>query len=642
MYNAYFGFREKPFNVTPDPRFFYATPVYEEVYANLLYGILERKGFVVLTGEVGTGKTTLLRRLMDNLGDSARFVFFYNTTLTFEELLDFTCQELGLEVKTGGRLQKIQVLNQFLIRQLEQGGTVALLIDEAQNLSEEVLENLRLLSNLETAREKLLQIVLVGQPEFEAKLAQPTLRQLKQRIATRCRLSRLKDREVGPFIDCRLRVAGYEGPGLFTPEAVQRLTFYAQGVPRLINIICDSALLIAYGASQTRVSAEIIEEVARDLQLSSVSKKTPPVELIGERVSNLFSHDIPLKEQAPAVRQTTQDREPAPTTAIQTEKVRAAPASHPRQKRLAWAGLLALLLGSGVTVYAPHTRDRLADLSARAQELFSIATMRVAGLAHDLNGRLAAFMSEKTDPEKIQPPHLEGELLTLTQESEPAPSPDLNESPPTVTQEAALPRDDSHHLLAAEEKEARETKKEAPSERPRALSPLLPENAWKDRLIVIQPGATISGTVFKAYGNYNTLVLDLIKEFNPHIADLDRVAAGETLWLPPLTLDTLLRQQTDNSYRLTLAAFRAATRAERFAQIVRRRGYAVEITPRRVSDSLLLYRVEIEGLKNLEEASQARHLVNISNVLFDASVLTGGPAVTDSTASQAVPSNLWR
>lgn len=269
MYTAYFGFHERPFNVTPDPRFFYSNPTYQEAYAALLYGIRERKGFIVLTGEVGTGKTTLLRRLMNNLNSTVRFAFFYNTTLSFGELLSFICEELDLRVKRGGRLRKIQVLNEFLIAQLRKGGTGALLIDEAQNLGEEVLENLRLLSNLETANEKLLQIVLVGQPELENKLDRPELRQLKQRVAVQCRLDHLRDREVGPFIDYRLHAVGYERNDLFAPDAIRQIALYSRGIPRLINIICDNALLIAYAASHKKVSADIIGEVAHDLRLGS-------------------------------------------------------------------------------------------------------------------------------------------------------------------------------------------------------------------------------------------------------------------------------------------------------------------------------------------------------------------------------------
>ncbi len=269
MYTSYFGFDEKPFNVTPDPRFFFTNPGYQEAYANLLYGIQERKGFLLLTGEVGTGKTTILQRLMEELESTVRFVFFYNTNLSFEELLTFTCQELGLPVKESNRLEKIGALNEFLLNQLRNGSTTVLFIDEAQNLKEEVFENLRLLSNLETPREKLLQIVLAGQPELEAKLDRNDLRQLKQRIFSQSRLSSLSEQDVAAFIGYRLKAVGSRQNDLFLRDAVSEIALYSKGIPRLINIICDNALLIAYAASEKKVTADIIKEVASDMRLET-------------------------------------------------------------------------------------------------------------------------------------------------------------------------------------------------------------------------------------------------------------------------------------------------------------------------------------------------------------------------------------
>jgi general secretion pathway protein A len=202
MYNRYFGFRESPFSVTPDPRFFYSNPVYLEAYASLRYGIEAKKGFTMITGEVGTGKTTLLRRLLHNLEHTVHSVFIFNTYLTFPELLQVTLHGLGLAPKDTSKVTMLQQLNDYLIKQLEQGHTVAALIDEAQNLSDEVLEDLRLLTNLETDREKLLQIVLMGQPELEVKLDQSRLRQLKQRVAVQCRGESVYRFSAS---DCRLR-----------------------------------------------------------------------------------------------------------------------------------------------------------------------------------------------------------------------------------------------------------------------------------------------------------------------------------------------------------------------------------------------------------------------------------------------------
>jgi general secretion pathway protein A len=275
VYAAHFGLRDAPFRATPDPRLFYLNPGYREAYETLRYGVLERKGFIALIGEVGTGKTTLLRRLMDDLGKTVRFVFFYNTTLTFDETVEFICAELGLPVTDLSRVHKLQRLNEFLITEARKGGHVVLLIDEAQNLSPEVLENLRLISNLETATDKLLQIVLVGQPELDAKLADPALRQITQRIAVRHHLSPLHDGEVGLFIARRLQRCGRPRQDLFTTGAIRRITVYARGIPRAVNILCDAALLVAYAADAKRVTSTMIDEVAFDLRFRSRRRTAP-------------------------------------------------------------------------------------------------------------------------------------------------------------------------------------------------------------------------------------------------------------------------------------------------------------------------------------------------------------------------------
>lgn len=269
MYTAHFGLREAPFRATPDPRFFYSNQGYREAYATLLYGVREHKGFIVLTGEVGTGKTTLLRRLMDELGPPVRFVLFYNTTLTFDETVEFICAELDLAVDGASRVQRLQRLNDLLIAEARHGGNVVLLIDEAQNLGPDVLENLRLMSNLETATEKLLQIVLIGQPELDTKLADPALRQIAQRIAIRYRLEPLPHDEIERFVDHRLRLCGRTRRDLFTAGAIRRIAAYSGGIPRFINILCDNALLLAYGADANRVTGAMMAEVVDDLRLRS-------------------------------------------------------------------------------------------------------------------------------------------------------------------------------------------------------------------------------------------------------------------------------------------------------------------------------------------------------------------------------------
>ena len=269
MHDGHFGFLNLPFTVTPDPQFFYTNPVYQEAFATLRYGIEGRKGFVVITGEVGTGKTTLLKLFMQSVDSTVQTAFIHNPQLSPAELVRFIVSDLGILHSGTNRFTLMERLNDYLIAQHKKGHIVALLVDEAQDLSDESLEELRLLSNFETDSDKLIQIVLVGQLELERRLNQPELRQLKQRVALRCRLAPLAGREIGPYINHRLTTAGYKGKELFDAEAVARIIRYSKGIPRLVNLICDSALLFAYTASADKVSAETVEEVVRDLKLSA-------------------------------------------------------------------------------------------------------------------------------------------------------------------------------------------------------------------------------------------------------------------------------------------------------------------------------------------------------------------------------------
>ena len=269
MYNEHFGFVESPFTATPNSRFFYTNDLYQEAFANLRYGIEWKKGLIVMTGEVGTGKTTLLCKMMRSLKPTTHPVFVSSDQLTYTELLRFISKELGLATDGKDRLATVEQLRDYLITLHKKGHVAALLIDEAQNLSDEMFESIRCLSNLETEKEKLLQIVLTGQPELATRLGQLSLRHLKQRMVLHCRLAPLDKDEVGRYIDFRLQEAGYEGKDLFSTEVVSQIAYYSGGIPRLINIICDNALLLAFAGSQTKVTTEMIQEVARDLGLKN-------------------------------------------------------------------------------------------------------------------------------------------------------------------------------------------------------------------------------------------------------------------------------------------------------------------------------------------------------------------------------------
>lgn len=266
MYLSFHGLEEKPFNATPDPKFLYLTPAHREALAQLLYGVQEGEGFIVLTGEVGTGKTTLLHTLLQRVGDKAAVAFILNSTLPFDGLLEYMLEDFGVAEPGKTRAQRLFALNRFLIERRRTGQKTLLIIDEAQNLSETTLEQVRLLSNFETPTGKLLQILLVGQPELRAKLDKPELRQLKQRISLRCTIRPLTVEETKDYLRSRLRVAGAVDPGLFSDAAVQRIAGYTRGIPRLVNIISDHCLILAYSEQTRRVERDTVERTVRYLE----------------------------------------------------------------------------------------------------------------------------------------------------------------------------------------------------------------------------------------------------------------------------------------------------------------------------------------------------------------------------------------
>jgi len=267
MYQDYFGFREPPFTLTPNPEFLFLSRCHQEAYAHLLYAIESRAGFIELSGEVGTGKTTLVRTLLEQLSpEKYRSALIFNPTLSPLGLMQELNREFGLSFASNETRELHQMLNDFLLRENSADRTVILVIDEAQNLSRDVLEQVRLISNLETAREKLIQIVLVGQPELRKLLARDDLRQLNQRISVRYHLDRMDTGDIHAYIRHRIRIAaaGRE-PALFTTAAIKRIATYSKGLPRLINSVCDRALLLAYTMNANEISAAMAVTAIADL-----------------------------------------------------------------------------------------------------------------------------------------------------------------------------------------------------------------------------------------------------------------------------------------------------------------------------------------------------------------------------------------
>ncbi len=273
MYKQFFGLRASPFSVNPDPRFLYLTPAAREALACLSFGIQTRKGFILLTGEVGTGKTTLLNKLLEWLRTQrVSTAFIFNPSLNVREFFEFMLADFGIDGGAGDKGQMLMRLNHWLLERYRMGETAALIVDEAQNLSTEMLEEIRLLTNLETSTEKLLQIVLSGQPELEQKLRQPQLRQIRQRITLRCRTHPLTATDTKSYIAQRLRLAGANGEPIFSPEAVDAIFKYAQGIPRVTNLLCEHALINAFVDQKRPVTVDLVDEIAREFELEEVAQ----------------------------------------------------------------------------------------------------------------------------------------------------------------------------------------------------------------------------------------------------------------------------------------------------------------------------------------------------------------------------------
>jgi general secretion pathway protein A len=269
MYKEFYGLKANPFNVNPDPRYLFLTRHTEEALACLTYGIQSRKGFVLLTGEVGTGKTTLINKLLEWLRlQQVATAFVFNSRLNVPQFLDYMMADFGIPCDSRAKSQILLRLYNWLLEHYRTGETAVLIVDEAQSLSDEVLEEIRMLTNLETFTEKLLQIVLVGQPELEQKLKQPQLRQLRQRLTLRAKTHPLSSDETKAYVQQRLRIAGSNGQQIFDPEALASIHRYAAGIPRVINLICEHCLVSAFVDQQKLIGPAVVEAVARDFDLT--------------------------------------------------------------------------------------------------------------------------------------------------------------------------------------------------------------------------------------------------------------------------------------------------------------------------------------------------------------------------------------
>jgi general secretion pathway protein A len=272
MYNQFYGFKENPFNLTPNPRFFFPSPKHTDALDSLMYAIDQRKGFIVITGEIGSGKTTVCRTLLSRLESNTQVALITNTHLNSKDLLTMILEDLGIDIFNGSKAQLLSQLHSYLMDQFKQENNVVLIIDEAQNLNPEVLEEIRMLSNLETETEKLIQIVLLGQPELREKLALSRLVQLRQRVAVYFHLSPLTKTETTEYILHRLKIASGSDHQYLTPGALQLVYKFSKGIPRLINQVCDNAFLTGYLSEIPVIYDRIMQEVVEEAPMEQFRK----------------------------------------------------------------------------------------------------------------------------------------------------------------------------------------------------------------------------------------------------------------------------------------------------------------------------------------------------------------------------------
>ena len=475
MYRNFFGFSEKPFELTPDPKFLFLSRGHVEALASLTYGIQERRGLIVIVGEVGTGKTLLLNAALDRLGHSTKVAYLFNTGVTPGQIVHMALVELGL-ARPEEDLTKVEALdrlNDFAINELRSGGNVALMVDEAQNLDRSPMESLRLLSNLETHKHKLIQIVLSGQPELDTKLNQPELRQIAQRISLKRHILPLEEGETYQYLRHRLRVADYSGPELFDHRAKELIWEYSGGVPRKINILCDNALLIAYGLRKTRIKAPVLQEAIDDLSWSPVIPSTVPRILPGVEAT--------------------------------------AGQSTPRFRFSVGGGLVlatCIVLLAGILLGRSH-------LGSKGGSPVAVSTTKeaTAEIQQQAFHRL---------PITVKPALPGGTIIESAARSE-VPEANLEVSP------AAFSPDPGDQLTADEDKE-----KIAPKEQ-LLRSTVTEASLGESRTVAVKKGDSLSRIITRAYGKYDTAALNAVLQENPWIENPNHIEVGQQIRLPVAT-----------------------------------------------------------------------------------------------------------
>ncbi len=658
MYCEFYQLREPPFNVTPDPKFLYLNARYREAIASLNYGITQRKGFITLIGEAGTGKTTLLNKLLEELDTKTKSVFIFNTNVTFEEILEYMFAEFALPVHNGKKLYMLQRLNSFLLEELRGGGNVALLIDEAQDLEFSVLEDLRLLSNLETAKEKILQIVLSGQPELGQKLSNPILRQLRQRIGINCRLLPLSRDEITEYIQYRLQAGGCADLKLFSREAEEQIYHFSRGIPRLVNVVCDNALVIGYALGKKRIGADVISEAAADLLSVEPARDEPderPIEVsappsiapqsrwrtrLGVIGLVVVAMVLGLLSVGRTVLNKHADEHAAPVgEARKLEVIR--PGSEPQG-----SGIEVASGGSedadnpkpptGVEAAEPNRAGSVGSAVAKAAP----SGDQVGGSRESAKARSSDARGGEMTVPKEAPPLVALAKDAPTGEARPAERVEVQRAPldrgateqgtsavrpATVAPAPVVVQPAKPLVLAAVPKEVPAKPEEGERQVPAKSSPLSAsvaapgdsstpsvENGPALRLdgvnyenLVVRNGDSMSQIAARKYGQATYTILDLLKLANPGLTDIDVIAVGQTIRLPELDEGLPILNDGAGHYALLVFSTPQAHRAESFQRVLRGRGLEAHVLTADAGSQKRMYRVVLAGYRERDDVIAA-------------------------------------
>ncbi len=545
MYWQHFGLSAEPFSLTPDPAFLYMSEGHGEALAALKLGLLERRGLRAMIGEVGTGKTTLLYSLLAGLEAEIKTAYVSNTRLSFDDILNTILGDFGVTPASNDRLAMLDALNDFLVDCAEQDTTAAVIIDEAQNLSAEAFEEIRLLSNFETYTTKLLQIVLVGQPELATKLNQRELRQINERIAVRCHLNPLTDDEARSYIEHRLVAAG-GSIEVFSRRALATITNWSSGIPRRINILSHNSLLVAYGRGLTTVTPGIVEDAIRDQEGAGLrrfdqparyergglggafarrARATGPVYRRGGGMLRWAVGGVALGLTAALALVVGRGEEPAAaaigsTAQIATEQPASAAEAQARRERRAgrrYARNAERAVREPGAELAPEVSERLEQALARL-DVAAAAAATAATAATTVTAGGDAEQAAQTDETAVE----------------------AVASAPGAAADAAVETAAEVAAVAAPATDGGSPKRDTIVSGSIAA---IARNIESAHVVMVPPGSTLSSLMVSVYGDYRPEFLEAVRDANPHILDPHRIQAGDVVIFPKLAVTTTSRDR---------------------------------------------------------------------------------------------------